>query len=135
LGIVGPDFSFERSATMNKVELINGRHNRPLEFVRVEDYKLQLGSIVTYEAKHHDFRIRISREGIALQGSLPWMPQGQAVKIMNVLGRAAVHLKHLESFPLGVRQTLIPESAFDAPKPEEETNPAVVPVEPSETIQ
>lgn len=100
----------EKSMTLLDDEVVNTK------LIRRDGHSLQLGMIVEYRFQHFQFRVLISREGILIEGKSPMFDAKTLDTMKDILRRAEAHFKHLASFPIGERQTILDEDKIEYPE-------------------
>ena len=93
--------------------LIGGNNKQEAGFVRVDGHSLQLGVVVSYKLTGLNFVIIASRVGVELAGRFPCVGRAGIEALQDMLNRAVRHSEHLKTFPVGDRQTTIPEQLFE----------------------
>lgn len=95
------------------VHLIGGKNVQEGEFIRLDGHSFELGTTIIYQLVGLNFVIVVSRNGVELVGRFPCVDRRGIHALQDMLNRAVRHHEHLKSFPIGQKQTTIPEILFE----------------------
>lgn len=82
-------------------------------FERTETHTLQHGVVVLYRVVGFPFAMAITRDGVQITGTYPNVQREGVEALIDMLHRAVLHHEHLNTFPVGTRQTTLSESDLD----------------------
>lgn len=88
--------------------------NARIEVIRRAGHSLELGVTVQYLLKGLPFSVIANRDGVQLQAKLPFTNEHGITLIAKVIQRAVVHHKHLATFAIGEKQTILDEPIVEA---------------------